>query len=55
MNHKQRFLSISGIFVCHKCNIEVYTMRYYKQNSECTWLCDNKHLSKVSLYSPRGY
>lgn len=38
-----------GKFVCHTCKIEVKTLRLYAETKEMTWMCKDKHLSKVNL------
>lgn len=39
----------SGKFVCHTCKMEVPTLRLYADTKEATWMCKEKHLSKVSF------
>ena len=39
----------SGKFLCHTCKTEVITLRLYPIEKEMTWMCKDKHLSKVSL------
>jgi hypothetical protein len=38
-----------GAFRCHVCKAEVKTMRFYAESKELTWMCSEKHMSKVSL------
>ena len=38
-----------GKFLCHTCKIEVATLRLYPETKEMTWMCRDKHLSKVNL------
>ena len=38
-----------GTFVCHTCKAEVKTLRLYAQTKEMTWMCPEKHVSKVDL------
>lgn len=49
-----RYSVYSGIFFCQKCNSEVDSARFYRESFDFTWMCDQKHLSKVNLYV-RGY
>jgi hypothetical protein len=43
-----------GTFFCHECKGEVNEARFYFQSFDLTWMCSDKHLSKVNLYI-RGY
>lgn len=38
-----------GKFVCHTCKAEVKSLRLYAETKEATWMCKDKHLSKVSF------
>lgn len=38
-----------GQFHCQVCKVEVRTLRLYAKTKEATWMCKNKHLSKVSF------
>jgi hypothetical protein len=38
-----------GEFICHVCKIEVTSLRLYPDTKELTWMCKEKHLSKVGL------
>lgn len=38
-----------GEFICHTCKMTVPSMRLYPETYEMTWLCKEKHLSKVLL------
>ncbi len=38
-----------GKFLCHTCKEEVGTLRLYPETKEVTWMCKEKHLSKVSF------
>ena len=38
-----------GKFTCHECKVEVTSLRLYPETKEMTWMCKDKHLSKVSL------
>ena len=39
----------SGKFICHTCKMEVATLRLYADTKEATWMCKDKHLSRVSF------
>jgi hypothetical protein len=43
------FTIYQGTFLCHTCKVEVKTLRLYAETKEMTWMCKNKHLSKVNL------
>ena len=38
-----------GKFPCHTCKVEVTSLRLYPETKEMTWMCKEKHLSKVNL------
>jgi hypothetical protein len=38
-----------GKFLCHECKAEVGSLRLYAETKEMTWMCKDKHLSKVNL------
>jgi hypothetical protein len=38
-----------GTFPCHKCKVEVKTVRFYAETKELTWMCPEKHMSSVNL------
>lgn len=44
-----RYSIISGSFICHTCNKTTKTARYYESTKNITWMCEEKHLSEVSL------
>lgn len=44
-----RYNIYHGIFPCHVCKFEVKTLRSYPETKELTWMCPDKHLSKVDL------
>jgi hypothetical protein len=43
------FIVVNGTFYCKKCSEEVLSMRFWPLSGDTTWMCSNKHLSKVSL------
>lgn len=49
-----KYSKYEGTFVCQKCSAKVSEARFYRQTYDFTWMCDDKHLSKVNLYG-RGY
>jgi len=38
-----------GKFPCHTCKEVVKSLRHYIEAKELTWVCSQKHLTKVSL------
>ena len=49
-----KYSKYAGTFVCQSCKAEVYEARFYNKSYDLTWMCEQKHLSKVNLYG-RGY
>lgn len=49
-----KYSKYSGNFICHQCKSEVSEARFYKKTYDLTWMCADKHLSKVNLYT-KGY
>jgi hypothetical protein len=43
-----------GKFVCHECRDAVSSLRLYEEDKLLTWMCSNKHLSKVSLQTKKN-
>lgn len=50
----RKFSLYSGQFPCHKCKKEVTEARLYLETLDFTWMCEEKHLSKVNL-NGKGY
>jgi hypothetical protein len=44
-----RYNIYPGTFICHTCKAEVRTVRSYSELKELTWMCPDKHLSRVDL------
>jgi hypothetical protein len=38
-----------GVFKCQECGAEVNSLRSYPDTRELTWMCPDKHLSRVDL------
>jgi hypothetical protein len=38
-----------GKWVCHTCKVDVPTLRLYPETLEATWMCKDKHLTRVSF------
>lgn len=43
------YVVYNGKFICHTCKSIVNTLRSYPATKELTWMCSNKHLSRVIL------
>jgi uncharacterized protein YjaG (DUF416 family) len=50
----RKFSSYRGKFVCQKCKKEVLEARLYQETLDLTWMCEDKHLSKVN-FNVKGY
>lgn len=44
-----KFLAVPGKFPCHRCKEVVTELRLYKDTLDLTWMCSQKHLSKVNI------
>lgn len=49
-----KYSKYTGKFLCQKCKVEVDEARFYVKSYDLTWMCEDKHLSKVNIYG-RGY
>jgi len=45
----KEFTVYSGQFLCKNCGVEVTSLRYWAESGDATWMCLNKHISKVNL------
>jgi hypothetical protein len=45
----EKFKIFTGKFVCKKCNEEVNSLRLWLDSADVTWMCSQKHISKVPL------
>ncbi len=48
-----KYIVISGKFPCHTCKKEVTSLRCYGEDQLLSWMCEDKHLTNVSLKSKR--
>jgi hypothetical protein len=44
-----RFSTYPGKFPCKQCEEEVKSLRLWIETGDATWMCSNKHLSRVQL------
>ena len=49
----EKFKIFSGKFPCKECNEEVKSLRLWVDSADLTWMCSQKHLSKVQLIMTR--
>ena len=45
----EKFKSFPGQFECHKCKEHVFSLRLWIDTASVTWMCSQKHISKVQL------
>lgn len=43
------FTVFSGKFLCKECNKNVTSARLWSASGDVTWMCSDKHLSRVGL------
>lgn len=43
-----------GTFRCQECGKEVGSLRSYPDTKELTWMCSDKHMSKVDLNTKKN-
>jgi len=44
-----RYTLYTGKFPCHTCGAVVATLRHYPETKDLTWVCNEKHMTSVSL------
>lgn len=49
-----RYNIYPGTFICHVCKAEVKTLRMYAETKEMTWMCPDRHVSKVDLNTKKN-
>lgn len=45
----QDFMSFTGEFICKTCKEVSKSARFWYSTSEVSWICKDKHISKVGL------
>jgi hypothetical protein len=45
----QLFMVVQGQFICKTCKVECRAARFWYGSGEISWLCSEKHISKVGL------
>ncbi len=48
-----RYSVYPGEFACHTCKKSVKTLRLYGKEQYLTWMCEDKHVTEVSLVKKR--
>jgi transposase-like protein len=43
-----------GKFRCQDCGSEVTSLRSYPETKELTWMCQDKHMSRVDLNTKKN-
>ena len=43
-----------GKFIFHTCKAEVKSLRSYPSTKELTWMCPEKHISRVDLNTKKS-
>jgi hypothetical protein len=46
---EKKFSTYEGKWPCKTCQEVVKTLRLYAETGDATWLCSQKHISKVNL------
>jgi len=49
----EKFKVFPGKFPCKTCSEEVTSLRLWKESADLTWMCSNKHLSRVPIIMTR--
>ena len=47
-----KFSTYPGKWPCKTCQEIVITLRYWRETGDTTWMCTQKHISRVSLLPP---
>ncbi len=48
-----KYSVVEGKFPCHTCKEMVYSLRFYNETKDLTWLCKSGHMSRVSLITKK--
>jgi hypothetical protein len=49
-----KYTVFPGKFVCHTCKGETGSVRLYESTKVITWMCNSKHVSRVSLETKKN-
>jgi hypothetical protein len=50
---EEKFSHVPGKFICQKCKQDVTAARFWYESGDVTWMCSNKHISKVELVAKK--
>ena len=50
---EEKFLPFPGKFICKKCKQDVTAGRFWYETGDVTWMCQNKHISRVELVAKK--
>jgi hypothetical protein len=50
---EEKFFNVPGQFICQKCKQDVSAARFWYESGDVTWMCVNKHISKVGLVAKK--
>ena len=50
---EEKFLPVPGKFICQKCKQDVTSARFWYETGDVTWMCQNKHISRVELIAKK--
>jgi len=50
---EQNFSTYEGKWPCKVCQEIVKILRYWRETGDATWMCSQKHISKVNLIPPK--
>jgi hypothetical protein len=50
---EEKFFSFQGKFICQKCKQDVTEARFWRESGDATWMCANKHISRVELVAKK--
>jgi hypothetical protein len=45
----EKFKIFTGEFICKTCNEKVGSLRLWLETAHATWICSQKHISKVNF------
>jgi hypothetical protein len=50
---EEKFFHVPGQFICQKCKENVTAARFWYETGDVTWMCQNKHISRVELVAKK--
>jgi len=50
---EEKFFSFQGKFICQKCKQGATSGRFWYETGDATWMCNNKHISRVALIAKK--